>query len=86
MEWYYVVLIFVSAFIFFGIIHKIGKNKKPFRRAFLSMLSGLGTFIILNISSAFTGVYLPFSLMSVMVSSIGGIPGVTALLTLNLFF
>ena len=86
MEWYYVVLIFVSAFILFVIIHKIGKNKKPFRRAFLSMLSGLGALIILNISSVFTGVYLPFSLMSVMVSLIGGIPGVTALLTLNLFF
>ena len=35
---------------------------------------------------AFTGVTLPISLLSLLVSIIGGIPGVTLMLGLNLFF
>lgn len=86
MEWYYILTIYLSAFIFFVLIHKIGKNKKPFKRAFLSFLPGLVALTVVNLSSVFTGVYLPISLLSVTVSSIGGIPGLTALLAINLFF
>ncbi|MGN1130181.1 MAG: pro-sigmaK processing inhibitor BofA family protein [Ruminococcus sp.] len=86
MEWYYIVIIYLCAFIFFVLIHKIGKNKKPLKRAFLSFFPGLLGLTAINLSSVFTGVYLPVSLLSVTVSSIGGIPGLTALLTMNLFF
>ncbi len=86
MKWYYVILILFIAFIIFAIIHKIGKNKRPVRRAFLSFLSGLGALLAVDISSIFTGVYLPISLLSILISVIGGIPGVTSMLCMNLFF
>ncbi len=86
MEWYHIAGIFLGSFIIFIIIHKIGKQKRPVRRAFLSFLSGFLTLLAVEFTSGFTGVFLPFSLLTVMVSAIGGIPGVTALLTLNLFF
>lgn len=86
MNFYYVVLIYVIALIVFAIIHKIGKNKKPVRRAFISILSGFLTLIAVNVTGVFTGVYLPFSMLSIIVSTLGGIPGVTSLLALNLFF
>lgn len=86
MNIYYVILTYVSAFLIFVIIHKMAHNKKPVKRALLSFLTGFTALVIVNITSIFTGVYLPFSLLSITVSTIGGIPGVTALLALNLFF
>lgn len=82
---YYFIAIAVS-FVIFAIIHKISKNKKPVRRAFLSLITGFLTLVAVNISSVFTGVSLPYSMLTITASLIGGIPGVTALLGLNLFF
>ena len=62
------------------------KNKRPFRRAFISMVIGAGILTAVNLSSGITGVYIPVSMLSVLVSVIGGVPGVTLLLTLNMFF
>ena len=50
------------------------------------MALGAGTLTAINLTAGFTGVYIPVSLLSVLVSVIGGIPGVTLLLALNLFF
>lgn len=75
-----------AVFIVFSIIHYAGKNKRPFKRAFISMLCGLCTLLAVNLSGSITGVFLPISLLSILVSLIGGIPGVTLLLTLNLIF
>lgn len=74
------------AFIVFVVIHKISKNKKPVFRAFLSILTGIFTLIAVNMTGIYTGVSLPYSMFTITVSAIGGIPGVTALLGLNLFF
>lgn len=86
MNIYYIALIYLGALILFAIIHKIGKNKKPVRRGIVSLLTGLLCLICVNLCSVFTGVCLPYSIFTILVSTIGGIPGVTALLTLNLFF
>lgn len=77
-------IMFFSAFIVFAVLHMASKNKKPFRRAFISMLCGLLTLLVVNVTSVFTGISLPISLLSVSVSVIGGIPGVTLLLALNM--
>ncbi len=79
-------VILAVAFVVFIVFHKLGKSKRPVRRAFLSMLSGAAALAAVNITGFFTGVYLPISLLSLTVSLVGGIPGVTALLALNLFF
>ena len=83
---YHYLIIVGCSFVIFAIIHKIGKNKKPVRRAFLSLITGFVSLIAINISSIFTGVSLPFSMLTIVVSLVGGIPGVTTLLGLNLFF
>ena len=49
------------------------------------MSTGLLTLLGVNLLSGLTGVYIPVSLLSVLVSAIGGVPGVTLLLFLNLF-
>ena len=86
MQLWMIGCILVGTFIVFAIIHFLGKNKRPFKRALLSMLCGAGTLAAINATGVFTGVYLPVSLLSVLISIIGGIPGVTLMLGLNLFF
>ncbi len=81
-----IVTILASTLIIFAVIHYAGKNKRPVRRAFISMLSGIFTLLAVNLSAIFTGVSIPISLLSVLVSVTGGIPGVTLMLGLNLFF
>ena len=70
MPWWGILLIIISTFIVFSI----------------SMCIGAATLTGVNLLSGITGVYIPVSLLSVLVSVIGGVPGVTLLLTLNLFF
>ena len=86
MPWWGIVIIFFATFIVFTLLHFTAKNKRPFRRSLLSMALGAGTLTAINLTAGFTGVYIPVSLLSVLVSVIGGIPGVTLLLALNLFF
>ena len=86
MPWWGILLIIISTFIVFSIIHFCSKNKRPFNRALISMCIGAATLTGVNLLSGITGVYIPVSLLSVLVSVIGGVPGVTLLLTLNLFF
>ena len=80
------VIVFVSIFLIFAIIHYISKSKHPLKRSLLSMLIGAATLTAVNLTSGLTGVFLPVSLLSIIVSVVGGVPGVTLLLSLNLFF
>ena len=50
------------------------------------MVIGTLTLFAVNLTGTFTGVTLPISALSLLVSAIGGIPGVTLMLGLNLFF
>lgn len=79
-------LMFFGAFLLFALAHYISKSKYPFKRSLLSMAVGILTLVAVNLSGSVTGVYLPISLMSVCVSAFGGVPGVTLMLGLNLFF
>ena len=50
------------------------------------MVVGLCALLAVNITGLFTGVSLPLSPLSLGVSAAAGIPGVTAMLLLNLIF
>ncbi len=78
-------LILFGTFTVFAFIHFISKIKRPFSRALLSMAIGAATLAAIDLSSSITGVYIPVSLLSFLTSVIGGLPGVTLLLFLNLF-
>ena len=84
MPWWGIALILLSALIIFAALHFAEKNKRPFKRALLSMSAGLLALAAVDLLSGLTGVYIPVSLLSVLVSAIGGVPGVTLLLFLNL--
>ena len=86
MPWWEIVLIFCGTLLCFAAVHFIAKNKRPFRRALMSMAIGLGTLFAVNFTSGFTGVSIPVSLLSILLSAVGGIPGVTLMLALKLFF
>lgn len=53
------------------------------RRYLTSAVMGILAMTAVNLSSAFTGVALPLSGLSLGVSAILGIPGVTAMLVIN---
>lgn len=86
MPWWGIVLILLATLIFYAALHLAAKNKRPFKRAFLSMCIGALTMLAINLTSGFTGVSIPVSLLSILTSVIGGVPGVTLILALNLFF
>ena len=73
----------VSVFLIFSFIHYAAKKKKPFKRAFLSMLSGILLLGAVNTASGLTGVYIPVTRLTLLVSAAGGVPGVTLLVLLT---
>lgn len=79
------VLIFTGIFLLFSFIHYASKKKKPFKRAFLSMLVGILTLAAVNLLSPLTTVYLPVTELSLTISAAGGIPGVALLVILSAF-
>ncbi|MBQ7218155.1 MAG: pro-sigmaK processing inhibitor BofA family protein [Ruminococcus sp.] len=79
------VLILVAIFLIFSFIHYAAKKKKPFKRAFLSMLVGVLTLGVVNLISTLTTVYVPVTELSLTVSAAGGIPGVALMVLLSAF-
>ncbi|MBQ8057828.1 MAG: pro-sigmaK processing inhibitor BofA family protein [Ruminococcus sp.] len=78
-------LLIVSAvsFLFFSVIHFLGKNKKPCKRAFISVLCGPLCLVIVNVLSSVTGVLIPVTELSLATSVTGGIPGVALLVIMS---
>lgn len=81
-----IIIMFLSAFLLFALAHYISKSRHSFKRSLLSMAIGILTLLAVNLTGSLTGVYLPVSLLSVCISAFGGVPGVTLMLGLNLFF
>ena len=74
-----------SAFLTFSFIHYASKKKKPFKRAFLSMMTGLLALTAVNLLSGYSGVYIPVTKLSLLLSLIGGVPGVALMTLLTVF-
>lgn len=75
----------VSAFLVFSFIHYAAKKKKPFKRAFLSMLGGIAVLALVDILAGVTGVFVPVTNFTLLMSAIGGMPGVAVLVLLSVF-
>lgn len=73
----------IIAFFVFSVIHFLGKNKKPCKRALLSVLFGPLCLIVVNVLSSVTGVLIPVTELSLMTSVMGGIPGVALLVVMS---
>lgn len=77
--------IFTSAIIF-AILYTAKDSEKPFKRSVISVFSGISALVAVNIAGIFTGVFIPISTLSLCVSTVGGIPAVTAMLIIDTFF
>jgi len=78
--WVVALIIFILLFI----IHTTLRSRKPFSRTLTEIGIGLGTLLLVNTAGIFTGITLPLSVFSISVAAVAGIPGVTAMLLLNL--
>ena len=79
------VLIFAAIFLVHSFIHYAAKKKKPFRRAFLSMLLGIAALGAVNLLSPLTTVYIPVTELSLELSAAAGVPGVALMVFLSAF-
>ena len=83
METWLIITICGIILITLTVVHIIMRSTHPVRSAVLSLIPGIAALICVNLSSAFTNVSLPVSPMSLSVSAVLGIPGVTALLIIQ---
>lgn len=81
---WFVILAIAGVFLLLVVIQMIMKSKRPFRHAVGGILTGIFTLVLVNLTGIFTGVSLPVSPLTIGISGVGGIPGVTMLLLLNL--
>lgn len=65
-------------------IRLLGRRKRPFRAAWTGMLQGLIALLAVNIAGHFLGVSMPLCVATAGWSAVTGIPGVIALLFVNL--
>ncbi len=65
------------------IIHLIMHSKHPIRSSLLSLLPGIAALLCVNLISGYTNVTIPVSPLSLSVSAVLGIPGVTCLLIIQ---
>ena len=79
------ILIFGGIFLVLFSIQLIARSKKPVRETLFGILEGLGALIFVNVTGLFTSVFLPVSVLSLLVSAVLGIPGVTLMLIFNVF-
>lgn len=79
-----VIMILLCTAVVFGIINAAAGKEKPLKKGFLFVLAGVASFFAVSLTGQYTGINLPVSCFSLLVSGIGGVPG-TALLCLLQF-
>lgn len=52
----------------------------------ISACTGLAALVVVNLTAAYTGVAIPYSLLSIALAGLGGIPGVVVMLVLRLIW
>ena len=77
-------MILTGIFLTLVITQILVRSKKPIRKAISGVLTGLFSLFAVNLLGIFTNVTLPISLLSLGVSAVAGIPGVTMLLILKM--
>jgi len=80
------ILCICGVFLLLVVIQLIMRSKRPVRGALGGIFAGFLTLAAVNLTGMFTGVSLPVSPLTLGVSGVAGIPGVTLLLLLNLIF
>ncbi len=80
-----IVLLVITAVIYAAMfISACVKSGKFFKFLIISVISGIGAFVLVNLLSYFTGISIPANLWTVSASAVLGVPGVIGLLAANL--
>ncbi len=61
------------------------KDGNFFKTLLLSVMSGIAVFTVVNLTSRFTGVYIPVNAWTCGSSALFGVPGVLGLLLVRMF-
>lgn len=80
------ILIALGVLVALILVQVIAKSKRPIQKTMISICVGLCALLAVNLTGIFTGVRIPLNPLSIGVSAVGGIPGVTTMLLLNLIF
>ena len=81
-----IVVIIIGVLISLICIQTIIRTEKPLKKAFCGVFKGILALMAVNLTGAFTGVTIPISILSLCISILGGIPGVTTLVILDMIF
>lgn len=81
-----IVIVLTGIFVSLVCMQAIVRTDKPLKKAFYGIFKGLAALMSVNLVGAFTGVTLPISILSLCISILGGIPGVTTLVLLDMIF
>ncbi len=68
------------------LLRRLSGKGHTIRSVLLYMFFGIAALIAVNLCSGFTGVAMPVSRLTLTCSALLGIPGVTAMLLLQMFF
>ncbi len=81
-------IVFIVAVTLYCFIYLIisAKTNKPFKTIIFFAFMGLLGMVIVNLTSAFSGIYIPVNGYTVGVSSALGLPGTVGLLLIRLVF
>lgn len=70
-----VIMILLCAVVIFGIINALCSRRKPLKIGFMYVLCGVISLLAVNLTSAYTGINLPVSCWSLLISGVLGVPG-----------
>ena len=84
MPGFWIWILATVIFLLLILVQVIVRSKRPVLKTIQSMALGVAALIVVNIAGIFTGVVLPVSFLSLGVSAVAGIPGVTMMLVLNM--
>ncbi len=82
MNWL-IIAVCTAILIMLIIIQKLMKSPHPIRSALIAVIWGIVALAAVNLCSSFTDVSIPVNPLTLSVSSVLGIPGVTCLLLLQ---
>lgn len=78
-----IILLSLSAFL---ILLFTLSGKKPFGTLLLNLFMGIVLLAIINLTSVYTGIYIPVNKYTVVGSGVFGVPSIIGLLLLNIIF
>lgn len=76
----------VGAFVLGCVVWGFTKCEKPFLTALKSAITGVGSLLLVNLVSGFTGCYIAVNYYTAFIATVLSLPGVCALLIMRLLF